>query len=109
MMLQKYIWMLHNMHVASVCFKCFKRMLQVFYLDVAKLDLDVVCVCNGFQVFLGVLQVFSEVCCKCFNYFGRMVQVFQLDVAKVDLVLHVSHWDHMPQPPAAVVGALESV
>jgi hypothetical protein len=23
-MLQKYIWILHNMHVASVCFKCFR-------------------------------------------------------------------------------------
>jgi hypothetical protein len=53
---------LHNMHVASVCFKCFRCficMLQVFYLDVAKLDLDVACVYNGFQVFLGVLQVFQ--------------------------------------------------
>jgi hypothetical protein len=37
---------------------CFIRMLQMFYLDVAKLDLDVACICNGFQVFLGVLQVF---------------------------------------------------
>jgi hypothetical protein len=43
----------------------FRRMLQVFYLDVAY--------CNDFQVFLGVLQVFqmcvasvSDVCCKCF-------------------------------------------
>ena len=43
-MLQKYIWMLHNMHVASICFKyfrCLTRMLQVFHLDVAKVDLDV--------------------------------------------------------------------
>jgi len=33
--------MLHNMHVASMCFKyfkCFIRMLQVFHLDVAKVD-----------------------------------------------------------------------
>jgi hypothetical protein len=71
--------MLHNMHVASVCFKCFRcfiRMLQVFYLDVVNLDLDVACFCNGFQVFSGVLQVFQtyvasvliilDVCCKCF-------------------------------------------
>jgi hypothetical protein len=35
-------------------------MLQVFYLDIVKkLDLDVACVCNGFQVFSGILQVFQ--------------------------------------------------
>jgi hypothetical protein len=67
------------MHVAIVCFKCFRcfiRMLQMFHLDVAKIDLDVVCVYNGFQVFSGVLLVFqtyvasvsaiSDVYCKCF-------------------------------------------
>jgi hypothetical protein len=56
-----FICMLHNIHVASVCFKhfrCLIRMLQLFYLDVAKLDLDVACVCNDFQVFSCVLQVF---------------------------------------------------
>jgi hypothetical protein len=59
-------------------------MLQVFYLDVEYVfthmlhvcHLDVAYVCNGFQVFLGVLQVFqmyvtsvsavSDICCKCF-------------------------------------------
>jgi hypothetical protein len=76
-------------------------MLQVFYLDVAKLDLDVACVCNGFQVF----QTF----CECFNYFGRMLQVFYLDVTKVDMVSHMLHWDHLLQPPAAAAGALESI
>jgi hypothetical protein len=64
------------MHVAIVCFKCFISMLQVFYLYVAKVDLDVACICNDFQVFSGVLQVFqmyvasvsivSDVSCKCF-------------------------------------------
>jgi hypothetical protein len=48
----------------------------VFYLDVAKVDPDVACVCSGFQVFSAVLQVFqtyvanvstvSDACCKCF-------------------------------------------
>jgi hypothetical protein len=33
--------MLHNMHVAGVCFKCFMRMLQAFHMDVAKVDLDI--------------------------------------------------------------------
>jgi hypothetical protein len=54
--------MSQNMHVAKVCFKClscFIHMLQVFYLYVAKVDLDVACVCNGFQVFSGVLQLFQ--------------------------------------------------
>jgi hypothetical protein len=54
--------MLHNMHVASIflsVFRCFIRMLQMFYLYVAKVDLDVASVCNGFQVFSGVLQVFQ--------------------------------------------------
>jgi hypothetical protein len=33
-------------------------MLQVFRPNVAKVDLDVAYVCNGFQVFSGVLQLF---------------------------------------------------
>jgi hypothetical protein len=54
--------------VLSGCCVCFTRMLQVFYIDVAY-------VCNGFQEFLTVLQVFqthvasvsavSYICCKC--------------------------------------------
>jgi len=72
------------MHVTSVCFKyfrCFIRMLQVFYLNIA----------YGLQwlqtCFPGVL----DVCCKCFNYFRHMLQVFHLDVAIVDLgVPHVA-------------------
>jgi hypothetical protein len=54
--------MLRNMPVANIYFKCFSciiYMLQVFYLDVAKVDLDVTYVCNGFyKCFLGV----SDVC-----------------------------------------------
>jgi hypothetical protein len=38
--------------VSYVCCKCFICMLQ-------KIDLDVACVCNGFQVFSGVLQLFQ--------------------------------------------------
>jgi hypothetical protein len=58
----------------QVYVSCVHTMLQMFYLDVAKLDLDVACICNGFQVFSGILQVFqmyvasvltvSDVCCK---------------------------------------------
>jgi hypothetical protein len=43
----------------SECCICFTHTLQLFYLDV-------VYVCNGFQVFLGVFVSISEVCFKCF-------------------------------------------
>ena len=64
-----------KLHVASVYFKCFRGMLQVFYIDVAKVDRDVA----------HVAMMFSSVCLKCFICFRRMMQVFYLDVAKVDL------------------------
>ena len=32
---------LDGAHIAIVCLKCFRRMLQVFHVDVAKVDLDV--------------------------------------------------------------------
>jgi hypothetical protein len=50
--------MLHNMHVESVCFRCFIGTLQVFYLYFVKIDLDIAYVCNDFQGFSGVWQVF---------------------------------------------------
>jgi hypothetical protein len=78
------------MNVASVCFKCFIRMLQVFHLDVAKLDLDAAYVCNGSSVF-WCLQVFSNICCKCFSCFRRMFQVFHVNVAKVELCCNETH------------------
>jgi hypothetical protein len=54
-------------HVASVCFKCFRCMLQVFHTNVAKVDWGC---CNGcirtLQVSVpNVSFVFSDVCCKC--------------------------------------------
>jgi hypothetical protein len=77
-------------HVASACFKCFIRMLQVFHLDV-------VYVCNDFQVFY---RCFASVSKRMFQsvsvVFGRMLLVFHLGVAKIDLVLHMLQWD----PPA---------
>jgi hypothetical protein len=50
-------------------------MLQVFYIDVVKVDRDVA----------HVTIVFSSVCSKCFICFKCMLQVFHLDVAKVDV------------------------
>jgi hypothetical protein len=83
-------------------------MLQVFHLNVAKLDQDVayLCkciiskcfrcfytyvasvlsrclhVCNGYTRVFKFFLVF----CKCFR---RILQVFYLDIAKVDRVLHM--------------------
>ena len=66
------IWMLHMLHtyVARVCSNCSRCMLQVFHMDVAKVDHDVahvamaihVCCKRPFQMFY---LPFSNVCCKC--------------------------------------------
>jgi hypothetical protein len=75
-------------HVARVCFKCFRGMSQVLYIDVVKVDRDIAHVimaiflkkyCNGYtRMFqMNILNVLSvlNICCKC----------FYLDVAKEDL------------------------
>jgi hypothetical protein len=96
--------------ISSICpkyFICFRRMLQVFHLDDAKVELDVAYACM-FQVFLvfhtyvagvlsgccicfamaiNVFSWFSDVCCNYFNCFGSMLQVFHLNIAKVDLAV----------------------
>jgi hypothetical protein len=54
------------------CFRCFRCMFQVFYLDVAKVDLGVAYTC----IYVHVAKV-------CFMCFIRMLQVFNLDVACV--------------------------
>jgi hypothetical protein len=64
-------------HVANVSFKCFryfKGMLQMFHMDVAKVNRDIAHV---------IMVVY--LCFKCMFCFRRMLQVFYLDVAKVDL------------------------
>ena len=68
-------------YVANVCFKCFsylKSMLELFLIDVAKVDRDM----------LHMLQVFQKhvanVCSKCFIYFQTYVAIiFYLDIAYV--------------------------
>jgi hypothetical protein len=52
-------------------------MLQVFYLDVTKVDLDVAYTCM-LQAYVSSVLGISYVCCKCFIW---MLQVFHLDVA----------------------------
>jgi hypothetical protein len=64
-----------KLYVVIVCFKCFRGMLQVFYIDVVKVDRNIA----------HVAMVFSSVYPKCFICFRCTLQVFHLDVAKVDL------------------------
>jgi hypothetical protein len=45
----------HVVIAIHICFISSRRMLQMFYLDVAKVDLDVAYVCNGFQMFSQVV------------------------------------------------------
>jgi hypothetical protein len=89
-------------------------MLQMFYLDVAKVNLDVayacmlqayvsnvsyICCkyfiwmlhmfCNGYKRVFLVFQTYvaswsKNVCCKCFNYFDVYCEYFHLDITKID-------------------------
>jgi hypothetical protein len=79
-MLQKYIWCCiccsgYTRVITTVCFSCFKRMLQVFHLDVV------------------YVAVAIRICCKCvfqmFQLFHLVVACFHLDVAYVAVAIHV--------------------
>jgi hypothetical protein len=78
-------------HVSSVCFKCFtcfRLMLQVFHLDVAKVDLDVAYVAMTIHAcFKHIFQV---------HLFQTYVAVFYLDVLNVDLGEYMFHMLHSP-------------
>jgi hypothetical protein len=76
-------------HVASACFKCFICMLQVFHVDVTKVDQDVayvamaiyVCCKRLFQMFHLFFRRLLQMCLfGCYIYFTYMLQVFYLDV-----------------------------
>jgi hypothetical protein len=79
-------------HIASLCFKCFICMLQVFYMDVAKVDRDdayvamlytyVASFCS--QCFIYFFQIYvASVFIWCYIYFTHILQVFYLSVAYV--------------------------
>jgi hypothetical protein len=80
------------MHVASVQFKCFRGMLQVFHTDVTKVDRDVAYVAMGVHVcckrlspmfscfYRCMLQVCLSGGCICYTH---MLQVFYLNVTYV--------------------------
>ena len=70
-------------YVSSVCSKsfiCSRRTLQVFYLDIAKVDLDVAYTCmlqaNIFKYFSGVSYVCLQVFHLDFAYVCNVVQAF---------------------------------
>ena len=72
-------------YVASVCFKyfkCFERMLQVFDLDVAKVDLVL-------HMMQWLYTCIASVCFKYFSCFKFMLQIFCLDVAYVPVATHM--------------------
>jgi hypothetical protein len=56
-------------YVVSICFKCFRRvrdMLQMFHMDVVKVDQGYCTCCS--KCFIGVVQNVSsipDICCKC--------------------------------------------
>jgi hypothetical protein len=76
-----FIWMLHILlwlytYVCSVCFKYFRLMLQVFYLNVAEVDLDVAYVAKVIhEYFKCMFQIFHlfqiHVASVSFAYFKR--------------------------------------
>jgi hypothetical protein len=74
-------------HVVSVyfkCFRCFKDMLQVFCMDVAKVDRDVAYVAMVVHVcckrLFPMFYLFIDVCCKCVYL---MLHMFHTYVASV--------------------------
>jgi hypothetical protein len=78
-------------YIASVCFNCFKRMLQVFYLDIAYVGVAIYVCCNSqcFTCFRPMLLCLSgccnvayvsDICCKClikmFDLFKMYASLF---------------------------------
>jgi hypothetical protein len=61
----------------------------MFHTYAANVYLDVVYVCNGLKVFLGVFASVFNVCCKYFSCFKCMLQVFSTYVASISVVLNV--------------------
>jgi hypothetical protein len=61
-------------------------MFQVFYLNVAKVDLECCICCSGnirmLQAYVSIVSCVLDICFECFH----------LDVSKVDMVLHILQW-----------------
>jgi hypothetical protein len=97
-------------------------MLQMFHLDVLKVDLGGAHVAMGYTCMFQVFHLSSHVYCKCFiwmfqkyilmfahvamgytcmfqmhvlsvlSVFRHMLQMFHLNISKVDIVLHILQW-----------------
>ena len=61
------------------CFMCFRRLFQMYHLNVLKIDLGA-----------AHVVVATHACFKCFICFGLMLQMFYLNVSKVDQVLEAA-------------------
>ena len=68
--------------ICHKCFICFRHILQMFYLDVAKVDL-VLHMLQQLQTYV------ASVCFKCFSCFRHMLQVFYLNIAYVAVAIHI--------------------
>ena len=97
------------MHVCSKCFICSRRMLQVFYLDVAYTCMLQAYVSSVFRCFMRMFASVLSGCWfaivfKCFQAFSQlfqtlvlsvlfvffcMLQLLHLDVSKVHRMLHM--------------------
>ena len=68
-----------QVHVLK-CFSCFKRMLQVFYLDVTyvAMAIHICCKCmfRMFQLFQTYVVGVLSRCCICCTGYTRMLQVY---------------------------------
>jgi hypothetical protein len=74
---------LNKEHVANICFKCFRDMLQVFYINIAKVDQDAAKVDRN----VAHVTMTIHICFKCML---QMFHLYQTYVASVFMwMLHI--------------------
>jgi hypothetical protein len=61
-----------DMHVASLCFRCFRRILLMFHLDVSKVNLGVAHVANSYT------RMFKSYVLSVPSVFRRMLQMLHI-------------------------------
>jgi hypothetical protein len=70
-------------HVVNIYFKCFRVMLQVFYIDIAKIDQDIVKVDRN----VAHVTMTIHICFKCML---QMFHLYQTYVASIFMwMLHI--------------------
>jgi hypothetical protein len=79
--------------IDSKCFICFRRVLQVFHLDIVKVDLDVAYICKCLKRFntyvASVFICMFAMATHEVSSFSGLSQVFQTYIASVSNVLNV--------------------